>query len=343
MQLELRKPLSEGYDRMKGLLFRPIRAETWFTLGFAAFLVALGEGGGFNIPGNVLPDSVTKSIAKGDAQSAFANIDWVGIIAGIVAVVLLFIVALAWISSRGTFVFLENLVTGRIEITSPWREFAPQANSLFAWRLTVGMVALLVSVPLLLGFASALLVRLIGIRARHIPDEILRYLPNSILVPSTELIVGLGVLLALWSFFFALLSLVMNDFVVPVMYRHRLSAFAAWRRAWPTVSDIPGSIILYGIFKLIVKFVIGLGIMLATFVTCFLLLFALVIPYISSVFTLPISVTFKYFNLYYLRQLGPDFDVFSAAVAKDPGLYVPPEERPSNPGDSENPYYPYKS
>ena len=44
-----------------------------------------------------------------------------------------------WINSRGIFIYLDNVATGRSDVARPWREHADLAGSLFAWRF--GLVA----------------------------------------------------------------------------------------------------------------------------------------------------------------------------------------------------------
>lgn len=344
MQLELRKPLTDGYNQMKGLLFRPFRAETWFTIGFGAFLIALGEGGGLNLPGNFLPESVTSKVGKGDPSALLEGVDWAGLGIGLGFLFVIFVTGLTWVSSRGTFMFLDNLATGQAQIGEPWKQYAPQANSLFAWRMIVGLIALIGSLPLIVALIIAFVFRATASRTSESFGEFLSWVPAPLQNPSNELLIGLSLLFIIWVVFFILLNLVTHDFVVPFMYKHRVAVLAAWGRVWPVVSGIAGSVILYGLFKLVLRFVVGLGLVLAIGLTCCLLAIPLIIPYIGTVCMLPITATFQYFNLFYLRQLGPDFDVFGTVVTQETGLYVPPEQRPpAGPGDSENPYYPYKS
>ncbi|MBL8020469.1 MAG: hypothetical protein JNM27_12440 [Leptospirales bacterium] len=345
MQLELRKPLTDGYNQMKGLLFRPFRAETWFTIGFSAFLIALGEGGGLNLPGNFLPESMKSKVGNGDPSALLEGVDWVGLGIGLGFLLVIFATGLTWVSSRGTFMFLDNLATGQAQIGGPWKQYAAQANSLFAWRMIVGSIALIGSVPLMVALLIGFIVRIAGSKATESFGELLSKLPASLQNPTNELLIGLSILFLIWIVFFILLNLVTHDFVVPFMYKRRVAVLAAWGSVWPVVSGIVGSIILYGLFKLVLRFAVGLGLILALALTCCLLAIPLVIPYIGTVCMLPVTATFQYFNLFYLRQLGPDFDVFTTALATpETGLYVPPEQRPpAGPADSENPYYPYKS
>ena len=51
-----------------------------------------------------------------------------------------------------------------------------------------------------------------------------------------------------------------------------------------------------------------------------------VIPYVGTVILLPIPVTLGAFSLLFLRQFGPDYDVWAGLVAPEvsPGLSPPP-------------------
>jgi len=54
----------------------------------------------------------------------------IGTLVVIVAVVALML----WIGSRATFVYIDDVATGRAEVSRPWSAHAERANSYFAWR-----------------------------------------------------------------------------------------------------------------------------------------------------------------------------------------------------------------
>jgi len=64
------------------------------------------------------------------------------IVVGVV-VLLALVTLLLWVSSRGKFIFLDNLVHNRAAIVEPWRRFASLGNSLFWWRVGFAVAAVL--------------------------------------------------------------------------------------------------------------------------------------------------------------------------------------------------------
>src|SRR5439155_21732685 len=58
-----------------------------------------------------------------------------------------------WLSSRGQFMFLHCVALDNAEVRVPWHKFAREANSLFRFRLVLGLSAAVVVLPLAVGIA----------------------------------------------------------------------------------------------------------------------------------------------------------------------------------------------
>src|SRR5262245_7761422 len=157
-------PISLSVERMKDVLFRPFDLTRWFIIGFCAFLATLGENGGAggnyrnrqswgpNQPGR---DSFNQ---WWDQVVSYVNDNRIWIIplvlAGIAFVVGV-IVLVIWLSSRGRFMFLDNVATNRAEVVRPWQQFRHSGNSLFLFRLGLAFIGFLLLVPLIgIGGAS---------------------------------------------------------------------------------------------------------------------------------------------------------------------------------------------
>jgi len=82
------------------------------------------------------------------------------------------------------------------------------------------------------------------------------------------------------------------------------------------VTSHPGPILLYVLFLLLLAVAV---IMISCAVTCATCCIA-AIPYVGTVILLPIPVTLGAFSLLFLRQFGPDYDVWAG--------FVPPEFLP---------------
>ncbi|MGB7157603.1 MAG: hypothetical protein WBD40_06030, partial [Tepidisphaeraceae bacterium] len=50
MDISVSDPMSQAMNRTGRMLFKPFSIGKWFTIGFAAFLSMLAEGGGGNFP-----------------------------------------------------------------------------------------------------------------------------------------------------------------------------------------------------------------------------------------------------------------------------------------------------
>lgn len=60
---------------------------------------------------------------------------WIGLIIFVIVIGIIVGILLTWLSSRGKFMFLDNVVTDRAEVVKPWSQYKRLVNSLFLWRL----------------------------------------------------------------------------------------------------------------------------------------------------------------------------------------------------------------
>lgn len=112
---------------MKKALFQPFDLGKWFTIGFTAFLAGLMDGGGGGGGNSSRYSSRYKSEDLFDFFN-FPNVasEWLAnhpvlatlIFIGVGLLVVLLIVFL-WLSSRGKFMFLHNVVHNKAEVVAP--------------------------------------------------------------------------------------------------------------------------------------------------------------------------------------------------------------------------------
>ncbi|MBW2997576.1 hypothetical protein KY349_04515 [Candidatus Woesearchaeota archaeon] len=149
-----------GIDDMKNLLF-PFRFKKWLKLGLISLLSAnAGSGGGgspnFNIPSTPLrnggtpeptgnftniTNEITGKATKGAKESLGAL--YYLIIPFIILFIVLMLV-MSWITSVFSFIFLEALVTGKVQIRKAWRRQKPLGWSFFLFRIVIGLIILAV-------------------------------------------------------------------------------------------------------------------------------------------------------------------------------------------------------
>lgn len=299
--IELLAPLGRAFDRMSRALFHPFDPAKWFVVGFSCWLArllsGLGSGGAWSGGGGQAQSA--EAVAWGGAAAGTAGFeDWAPLLAlplvgCVVVVVLAVILVLLWLSSRGHFLFLDQVVHDRTAIREPWREHGRQGDSLFLWRLGFGVATLFVAALALLPLLFAL--------APWAEDGA----PPEVLPVVLSLLLLLAVVVALLY-----VHLFLIDFVVPIMYRERIGAVAAWRRFSPLFGRHPGHFLLYGLLVLGLRIGVGLGVVAVGFATCCLGFLILLIPYVGTVVLLPVHYTFRAYSLELLAQHGPGFDLW---------------------------------
>jgi len=302
-RIEIFKPFGEAFELMKKILFQPLDLKKWLVIGFAAWLANLGAGGG-GIGNFNYPDNRRKGTQK--FNEMIGQIPQPILITGIcvlICVVLLLIVLFAWLRARGRFIFVDCVVRNRAAIAEPWKEFRAEGNSFFLFSLLVVLV--LIAVIVIAGLA--LIVPFIprGDQAQ----------PGLAFWIGLSLFVFVAVCLA---FVWALVSQLM----VPIMYRQRCRARLAFAQTVDLVSSHPGPILLYVLFLLLLAVA---AVMISCAVTCATCCIA-AIPYVGTVILLPIPVTLGAFSLLFLRQFGPDYDVWAGFMPPEflPMLMPPP-------------------
>ena len=115
----------------------------------------------------------------------------------------------------------------------------------------------------------------------------------------------------------AWISLLMDSFVVPLMYRYDEGARAAWARFWPLPSGQLGSFLAYTVFFIVLAIATGIGLGIAAIGTCCIGLVLMIIPYVGSVVLLPVTITARALGPEFLAQFGPEWAAFPAEPADE--------------------------
>jgi len=313
MRIAYFDPLGRAWERMKTALFKPFDLHKWFVVGFNAFLAGLaeasnGSGGGragghghmtfgefLNLPGKAWGWLTTHP-------------GWfVAIIFGAMVLIVIGILVL-WLSSRGKFMFLDNVVRNGAEIAKPWKQFRTASDSLFLWRLVFTFVVIAVTVA----FAVLFFVTARGL-----------YFASSGGRIPWPLLLGVGFIFLLLFIVLAYITTFLNDFVVPIMYKNGITATQGWRCFLSLFGRYPFYFILYGLFMFLLMILFVIVVIIAGLITCCIGWLLLVIPYIGTVVTLPVWYTFRAFSLEFLGQFGPDYVLFPAP---EPPPAAPPAE-----------------
>ncbi len=292
-------PIGPTFERVKTILFRPFDLGKWFVIGFCAWLAYLGKGcGGGGGPGG------GRGGGTADVREAFcqakefvlANLHWIAPVAvtAVLVGIILWLV-LTWLSSRGRFMFLHCVAKNKGEVKVPWTKFRQHANSLFLFRIVLGLIGF-AAIGLSCLFAGLLIFMTIAGGGPHVVG-----------VLGSVMIVFAAVAIAI-AFF--LVHKFTMDFVVPIMSLRTTSCTAGWREFLTILSVNKARFALYILFQIVIGLAIGAIILTAVFITCCCAACILAIPYIGTVLILPLLVFKRAYSLLYLRQFGPQFDVF---------------------------------
>ena len=303
-KIEIFKPFEEAFALMKTILFQPFDLTKWLVIGFAAFLANLSGGFGFNLGIN-WDRRHWQNWPTSDWTSQFHQMPlWTLVLAiiaiGIVGIAI--ILVLAWLGARGRFIFTDCIVKNRGAIGAPWHEFRKEGNSFFLFSLLVALAFILTSALL----AFAILVPII----RHGQLTGL----HSVVTISGIVLVGLAV------FLLALAWALISHFMVPVMFRRRCGAREALRVVASLIATYPGEIVLYCLFLFVLALATAMISCVAICATCCIA----AIPYVGTVILLPVSVVFRSFSFCFLRQFGPEYDVWAGVQQPEPPPISPP-------------------
>jgi len=299
-------PISPAIERVREILFRPFDLGKWFVIGFCAWLAYLGKGGGFNLrlPSGRHHGGPQADEALHHAKEFLAdNLHWIIPVAIVVTVLMIIIgLVIAWLSSRGHFMLLHCVALNKAEVKTPWRKFKRQGNSLFLFRIVLGLISF-VFFALFAGLMVLIGVLFLAAHAhpRALAIILVVFLSFIIVIPA--------------AIVFALIKKFTLDFVVPVMSLRTTTCTAAWREVLTILSANKARFLLYILFQIVIAIAIGTIILAAVCVTCCCAACIFAIPYIGTVAVLPLIVFKRAYSLYYLRQFGPQFDVFSSEPA----------------------------
>ncbi len=278
----------QAVERTRRQLF-PFRFDRWLALGFVAFLDqcgrAMGSGGGTGGGG---------SSTRGDGVAGFGpsipgwlDLGWtVGLALCVVALVLLVVVLVVWLNSRGVFMYVDNVATGGAHVVRTWRRNRVQAKDYFVWNL--GLILLTLAGVLALVVPGVIL----GLSFHHQGFRLSRLLA----------LVFLGFLLVCVLIVAGLASVLLRDFVAPIQFRRKVGCRQALEVAMGMVVAHPAAFLVYVLLKAVLAAVLMAVGFLAGCLTCCLGF----LPVVRQTLLQPIYYFERAWSLELLRQLGED-------------------------------------
>jgi len=300
-EIRIMKPFEDGYTIMKAILFQPFDLTKWLVIGFAACIAGhFSAGGGFSPPMNWHPPGSTMHSGSNgtgfDIQNHFALFS--GLVIGLIVFCLVVGLVLMWVKARGVFVFTDCIVRNRAAIKEPWREFRREGNSLFLFIL--GLTAVILAIVAVIVAACFLVVSLAHLSRQQ----------------RGIALVSVGVL-GFCVYICVVVTVGLIGYFMPmVMYRRRCLSMEAFKVVANLVWQDPGAFTLFALFGILL--IMG-WLMVASVVMCATCCIAL-LPYVGTVFLLPVFVWLRSFGLLFFRQFGPDCDVWAGAPPIPPPL-----------------------
>jgi len=216
-------------------------------------------------------------------------------------IVILISLLVVWLNSRGRFMFLHCVATNQAHVVFPWQKFRPQGNSLFLFRIVLGIISFVIVVVPIISIIVLVVMMVTG---------------SAPAIISIPWLVVLCVTIFALSIFLFLVKKFTFDFVVPIMFLRMTSCIAGWREFMTILSANKLRFTLYLLFQIVIKIVIGaivfIGFCIGICICCVSCL--LYVPYIGTVILLPVLIFKRSYSLYYLQQYGPQFDVFQTKM-----------------------------
>jgi hypothetical protein len=288
-KIEIFKPFGEAFELMKRILFQPFDFKKWLVVGFAAWLASLGGGGGSF---NYQLDGGGEIKKVDDAISQIPHPILVAGIVLVIVVVLFLIVVFAWLRARGGFMFIDCIVKNRGAIAEPWRDFRKEGNSYFLFSLLI-VFGLLI-------FAGLLSLPLVLPAIQN--DDFLRTHDVYLISAFAAWILVMILFVLAWA--------LIGSFMIPIMYRQRCGAWQAFTLVIRLIAAHGGEILLYCLFWIVLALASAMVGCVAACATCCIV----AIPYVGTVILLPVFVLLRSFSLLFLRQFGPEYDVWTTSM-----------------------------
>jgi hypothetical protein len=259
-------------DHTRNHLFRPFRFAKWARLALVTFLSGEMTGGGggggtgFRLPAP--PPGGGQSDEFHFLQSSPADqwltqfLPWVLLgVAALFALMLLFL----YLHSVFRFILFDAVLNDRWRLREGWSRWAGRGVSYFLWQIGYGLLftlvlALAVGIPILLAIQAGWFKQ----PGQHVGALLLGAL----------LLVALFVALLVVGICISVLA---QDFVVPVMALDHVGVLEGWSRAWPQMSAAKLSFAGYLGMKLVLRIAAGIVFGILGAIVALLLILPLVI------------------------------------------------------------------
>jgi len=235
--------ISLALDDTLRLLFRPFDVWTWAKLS----LLCLFLGGGtptaaFQWSLSALPSDFRLPVLLSRTRQFVEQHP--SLIFLVISFALALGICILYLRSVFRFILVDSLVKGEVTPGRAWATLRPLGGSYFWWL--AGMLGGLAA-----AFSFVVIVALPGLQAASASGPGKLFATASLaLILSLTVLVGLTV---------ALLVMLTDDLVVPLMYADRLPLASAWRELWQKMRRDPTSFAVY----ILLRFLLSVGVSVA--------------------------------------------------------------------------------
>ena len=340
MPLSAIDTISVALEHTKQHLFRPFRWGQWLRLAVLGFMTGELSGGGgcssgnFNIPTNTQthPRGSDEFLSLPHMDPSLAGHIFLFVGLGLLALCALILVWM-YVGSVYRFILIESIVTKNVSLRAGWHKWHATGRKFFLWRMVFQIA---------LGMAAAILIGIpVGIAA------LLGWFnkPDAHMAP---LILG-GVFLVLVFVLFVIVAAVIavfgKDFMAPVMALENTDFADAWSQLLGMMKTDKGGYAGYIGMKIVLAIAAGIifGILIFLVILMIALPFGLLgvlavvagktagltwtagtitivivagtvffalLMFVSSMFSVPVTVYFPAYSIYFLASRYPKLDAW---------------------------------
>ena len=235
--------LSQAWDDTLEFLFKPLDVDRWFWLSFIClFLGGRAASAAFSWSFSSLPGNVGFDRIVGPLHDYVSRHLWLITLA--VALGLGFGLALLYVRALFRFVLVDALVRRAVRLRTAWTETRPLGRSYFSWLLGT---LLLVGASLTSGAIAA------------IPHLRSLSLAGTRSLLFWVILAGLILVDILVGLLLAVVVILTDDLVVPIMYAEGLALLPAWKKLWQSVRAEVGGFAVYVLLRFAVGVAVGAG------------------------------------------------------------------------------------
>lgn len=316
-----------AFRRMAAILFSPFSLSKWIILGFCAWLTIVfnsqggGIGGGFyfkfsdtsNLPyvvsrvGHFLKDVFLGDVFFVGGICNYFKIEqsvfWFFVFGTAVSVFIMLVVnlILVWVSCRFKFIFIDNIANNSTEIKKPWKKFKKCGNSAFRWLFEF----ILISVVFMLLMFTITVLEFFPVIEELLRADTVKLWDIFGIVSALNLavfVVGMVILFFAYYFF--------NEFVLPIMYKKDLDAKNAYREFLKLFTANPLTFIKFWLLQILANIACGLAVVLFIIITCGIVVFPMLVPYLGALVILPILVFHRAQSMELLAAFGKEYSPY---------------------------------